>query len=241
MRELARWGLVLIVVVVLVGLGRAPAGADSPGEFEAWTAIQQTPTDAAIVAFLTTYPASPFRDKAASILADLRGTSPADVLDQYGASKAPQSTPPESTSPPPTPTSKQEPPAPPQPVGTFTRSDREYYDDQSGFFEWEDTLVLNADGTADLTYKETVSLRPYYSLRGCGSGSRVGSYRWQRKYTVAVDATTLTLQPQGPAEVSWVDPYCWQPGAGTGADKPWVMDWVDGRLSDNDGAYARKY
>ncbi len=239
MRGLARWGLVLIAVVVLAGLGRAPAGADSPGERAAWTAVQQTPTDPAIVAFLTNYPESPFRDEAAAMLADLRGTSPADVLDQYGTSKVPQSTPPA-----PTPASK---PEPPQPVGTFARSDRGYYDDQSGFDAWEDTLVLNADGTADVTVKHTVSLRPYYSLRGCGSGSayisgaRVGSYRWTRKYTIAAAATNLSLQPRGPAEVSWIDPYCWTPGVGTGEDKPWVLDWANGRLSDDDGVYVRKY
>src|SRR4051794_24902305 len=106
MRGFACRSLVLVVVVVLLALARAPAKADSQAELAAWTAIQQSPSDAAIVAFLTTYPESPFRDKAAAMLADLRGTSPADVLDQYGASRAPQSTPPGSTSSPPAPASK---------------------------------------------------------------------------------------------------------------------------------------
>ena len=239
MRLFARYGLVLIAVFLLAGLGPAPAAADSPGEFEAWSAIERAPTDAGLAAFLTKYPDSPFRQKAAAKLAELRGTSPADVLDQYGGSKASPS-----AAAAPAPASKQE---PPKLVGTFARSDREYYDDNSGFFEWEDTLVLNPDGTADLTVKYTVSLRPYYSLRGCATGTayvsapRVGTYRWTRKYTVTVAAAALSLQPQGPAEVSWVDPSCWEPGAGTGEDKPWVLDRVDGRLSDDDGDFARKF
>ena len=239
MQGFVRYGLVLIAVFFLVGLGPAPAGADSPEEFEAWSAIERAPTDAALAAFLTKYPQSPFRQKAAAKLAELRGTSPADVLDQYGGSKSPQP-----TTASPAPANKQE---PPRLVGTFSRSDRKYYDDKSGFYEWEDALVLNPDGSADLTVKYTVSLRPFYSLRGCGTGSayvsapRVGTYRWTRKYTVTVAATTLSLQPQGPAEVSWVDPSCWEPGAGTGEDKPWVLDWVDGRLSDDDGDYVRKF
>lgn len=246
MRGFARTGLVLIAVFLLAGLWQVPAGADSPGEFEDWNAIVRAPTDPAIAAFLIKYPASPFREKAAAMLADLRGTSPADVLDQYGGSKTPGSSPAVqgSAGAVPAPASTRE---EPKLVGTFARSSRKYYDDKSGFFEWDDTLVLNADGTADLTSKYTVSLRPFYWLRGCESGSgyvagpRVGTYRWTRKYTVAVAATTLSLEPQGPAEVSWVDPFCWEPGAGTGGDKPWVLDWVDGRLSDDDGAYVRKY
>jgi hypothetical protein len=239
MRGFVRYGLVLIAVFFLAGLGPAPAGADSPGEFEAWSAIERAPTDAGLADFLTKYPQSPFRQKAAAKLAELRGTSPADVLDQFPGSKVPQS-----AAAGPAPASK---PEPPKLVGTFSRSDREYYDDKSGFFEWEDTLVLNADGTADLTTKYTVSLRPFYYLRGCDTGStyvsapRVGTYRWTRKYTVTVAATTLSLQPEGPAEVSWVDPSCWEPGAGTGEDKAWVLDLVDGRLSDADGDFARKF
>lgn len=245
MRGLARCGVILMAVLFLAG---GPAGADSSPEFEAWTAIQQTPTDAAIVDFLVKYPQSPFRQKAAGMLADLRGTSPADILDQYGGSRAPLSA---STAREP---ASSAPAAVNEPeslklVGTFTRSHQEKYDDNSGYFEWEDELVLNADGTADLTVKHTVHLRSdwYWSLRGCKSGTsyssspRVGTYRWKRKYTVTFAATTVSLQPQGPAEVSWIDPYCWQPNAGTGEDKTWVLNLVDGRLSDEDGAYVKKF
>jgi len=244
MRRLVRYGLVSVVVLFLAQLGTIPAGADSSAEFDAWNAIQRSPSDQAIVSFLTTYPESPFRDKAAAMLAELRGTSPADVLDQYGASRSPQYPTTEQAAP--APASKQE---SPKLVGTFTRSHQEKYEDNSGYFEWEDELVMNADGTADLTVKYKVHLRSdwYWSLRGCESSTnyssspRIGTYRWKRKYTVTAAATSVTLQPQGPAEVSWVDPYCWQHGAGTGEDKSWVLNWAGGRLSDDDGDYARKY
>jgi len=246
MRLLARYGLVLIVVLFLLGSGPAPAAADSSAEFEAWGAVERAPTDAALVAFLTKYPQSPFRQKAAVLLAELRDTSPADVLDQYGGSNTTQPATPQSASAAPAPANKQE---PQQLVGTFVRSHQENYEDNSGYFAWEDELVLNADGTADLTVRHKVHLRSdwYWSLRGCESGTnyssspRVGTYRWKRKYTVTVAATTVSLLPQGPAEVSWVDPFCWQPGASTGSDEPWVLDLVDGRLSDDDGDYVRKY
>ncbi|GAB2178287.1 hypothetical protein [Dongia sp. agr-C8] len=242
MRRLARAGLVLLAVLFLIGLARAPVLAEAPGEFEAWSAIERAPTDAALVDFLVKYPQSPFRQKAAALLADLRGTSPADVLDQYGGyqsvapgSAAPAAAAPAALS------------APPLPAGTYARSGREDYDDKSGSLEWEDELVLNADGTAELTVKYRTSLRTYWYLTGCESSTnyspspRVGTYRWKRKYTVTVDATTMSLQPQGPAEISWIDPYCWKPGAGTGGEETWVLDWVDGRLSDEDGAFTRKY
>lgn len=244
MRGLARCGAILMVVLLLAG---APARADSSPELSAWTAIQQKPTDAALVDFLVKYPRSPFRGKAAAMLADLRDTSPADVLDQYGGSSVPQSASavPESASAAPAPADESD---SPKLVGIFTRGHQEKYDDNSGYFEWEDELVLNADGTADLTVKHTEHLRsdPFFALRGCRSGTnysmspRVGTYRWQRKYTVTVAATTVSLQPQGPAEVSWIDPYCWQPNPVTGDDNTWVLNLVDGRLSDDDGAYVRK-
>ncbi len=240
MRRLARAGLALMTLFFLA----LPAMADSPGEFEAWSAVERAPTDAGLVDFLKRFPQSPFRQKAAVLLADLRGTSPADVLDQYGGSNLPPSA---SLA---TPASASASPADTQaalPVGTFSRGAREDYDDKSGWYEWEDELVLNADGTAELTVKYKVSLRPYWYLTGCESSTnystsaRVGTYRWKRKYTVTVEPATLSLQPQGPADISWIDPYCWKPGAGTGNDEAWVMDWVDGRLSDKDGAFTRKY
>jgi hypothetical protein len=249
MRGLARFGFVLLAVFCLAGLSRAPGFADSAGETAAWKALQQAPSDPAIVSFLETYPESPHRQDAATMLARLRGTSPADVLDQYGSSrpgsqqpgsqqpdaaKAPQ---PAVAMPAALPAPKQEEPAP---VGTFLLDGRTYYDDHSGFYDWQDTLVLNADGTAELTTKYRVSLYSGWHLNDCPSGTRVGTYLWKRKYTTTVTGSTVTLYGKGPAAESRVDPICWDRDSDLNDGEPWVLTWFGGRLSSRDGAYVKR-
>jgi hypothetical protein len=241
MRRLARIGLVLLALFLVA----APALAESPGELEAWRAVESAPSDAALVAFLVKYPQSPFRQKAAAMLADLRGTSPADVLDQYGGLKGSPSTSPAAAPASPGPAGSaaaapEEDAAPKAPAGVFEQEGRVNYDDKSGWYSWEDTLVLNADGTAELTTKYRTSLYSGWYLNGCESGTRVGTYLWKRKYTFTVGADRVTFKPQGPSETSRLDPACWDRDPSPDSYEPWSLDWIGGRLSNSDGEYVRR-
>lgn len=127
------------------------------------------------------------------------------------------------------------------PYGTFAQSGRMNYENRSGYYEWNDTLTINADGTAEMTIRYKVTLNPGWWLTGCSHDAKQGVEVLLRKFTASVSASTVTLQPQGSRDRLRFKPACWT------AEKeekvpndPWILDWIDGHLMSSDGEYFRQ-
>jgi hypothetical protein len=132
--------------------------------------------------------------------------------------------------------------APPQnyrpPFGRFAQHGHKDFDDRSGWFEWDDTLVIRKDGTAEIISRYKVNFYTGWYLKGCRDGMREGSDVWTMRFQVLFDATTATFYRQGPIEVSDVEPSCWQHSERF--KDPRHMRWIDGHLTDGDGEYVRQ-
>jgi hypothetical protein len=127
-----------------------------------------------------------------------------------------------------------------QPIGTFAQHGHQTFDDRSGWFEWDDTLVIHKDGTAEVTTKYKINLYSGWYLTGCSDEKRVGTDLRTEHFTVVFDKTTVSLRHQGPIEVSKADPPCWRDTVDDDPTEPWVLDWIDGHLKDKDGEYYRQ-
>lgn len=160
-----------------------------------------------------------------------------EIQKAKGGADAQPSAPSAGAQPAPSPKSK------PAPFGTFAQYGRLNYNDRSGYFDWDDALVIREDGTAEMTTKYKESLFPGWHLRGCDRGQQAGSALLFQKFTVEVNAAIVSLRRQGPIEVSRVEPSCWtltQSNVESIFQDPWVLDWVDGRLKNQDGEYYRQ-
>ena len=139
--------------------------------------------------------------------------------------------------------SAEQPPAqaPSKPIGAFAYSGRQDYDDRSGFKEWDDTLTIREDGTAELKRKYKMVLYSKWYVSGCQEGVRSGSALLVQNYRVTIAGSTVTFTRQGPTEVTRLDPACWD--RFTEDDfftETWSLQWNDGRLTNDSGDEYRR-
>ncbi|GAB2177000.1 hypothetical protein DLREEDagr8_25580 [Dongia sp. agr-C8] len=149
-----------------------------------------------------------------------------------GTSSSPTNPP--ATTPAPVPKSKSE------PYGTFAQSGRRTFDDRSGYEDWDDTLIIRKDGTAELTTRYKVTYFEEWKLKGCEDGTKHGMEVIKSKFRVTVSTNTVSLVQQGKSERPRAEPSCWQYELKEPSGEPWVFSWSDGRLKDKDGEYFRQ-
>jgi hypothetical protein len=123
-------------------------------------------------------------------------------------------------------------------AGTYAQHGHLNYEDQSGWFEWDDTLVVHDDGTAVMTTKFKRSVSRGWHLHGCdGDGPREASDVWTQHLTYTIEGSAVSFDRQGPVEVTKVDPPCWKHEITMDS---WSLDWVGSRLKKRDGEYFRQ-
>ena len=130
-----------------------------------------------------------------------------------------------------------------EPYGTFAQHGQLNFDDRSGYFEWDDMLAIRSDGTAEMNSRFKSKFHPGWYLKGCHENQTAGSALVTQKFSVEIQGATVSLKRQGPIGLSKVQPPCWNfpTTALEGIFKsPTQLDWIDGRLKNNDGEYFRQ-
>jgi hypothetical protein len=130
-----------------------------------------------------------------------------------------------------------------EPYGTFAQHGRYTYDDQSGYYDWDDTLIIRRDGTAEMTTRHEETLKLGWRLPGCDDSVTAGSLELRQEFTVSVVDEVVSLDRQGPIEILRKEPACWEADQASLADvyrDPWTLQWRNSRLTNKDGEYFRQ-
>lgn len=109
-------------------------------------------------------------------------------------------------------------------------------------FSWEQTVVLQTDGSAEIATKYSAEMASGWQLAGCADGERSGFVVVNQVFSATMSGTVITLVPRGSMTVSHAEPSCWRYPAFNGNEDPnkaQVLDWVDGRLGNAQGEYVR--
>ena len=127
-----------------------------------------------------------------------------------------------------------------KPIGSFAYSGREDYDDRSGFEEWDDTLTIREDGTAELSEKYHMVLYRKWYVGGCEEYIQSGNALAVQDYRVTVEGSTVTFTREGSTEVKRMDPACWNLSREDFFVETWSLQWQDGRLTNKSGKEYRR-